>query len=279
MWGRSNHYIRQQLWRRFARAAFFLCACFSTIALSGCRQVLVEELSQQQARECVYELTTHGIKAYFEKVGTRNNVSYQVLVGSTDLDRANTVLIRRDLPRRAGVSPEDLLRTQNPFPSTAALDALRADIILGREAEDAVALIEDIQRVDVVVRLHSLVSATQDRAIGGPSPSVLVLARVKVGGTDAPALVTKIEQVVAKTVPQVPSNGVQVLLEEAPPLDFAIQVPEPEGYCSLLWYIAVVLPAGIGVLGIGIIVLRLKGDPSHSVRGRFDRLARLFSRD
>jgi type III secretory pathway lipoprotein EscJ len=221
-----------------------LCICTTACGTSP----VADDLSQREANQIVAALQSRGVDSTPEKErGAKGR--YSVVVSSSDLSKAASLLAELSLPAERKASFSELVASSGFLPSSREVESLRLDRALAAELEDLVMGHPAIAAAHIVVRSHSV-------AAQAGAASISVVAQKKAGAEVAPET---IRDVVARSVPGVQGDAVVVLLSEAP------RITEPSGAAEhvanaltpflVFWRVPTSEYNGLAGLFIGLLVL------------------------
>jgi type III secretory pathway lipoprotein EscJ len=126
----------------------------------GCNNsAVVQEATQEQAREVVVTLYERGIAAVMEKQQGGKGV-YTVNVPSGRYGEALKIISEKNLPSPVHATFHDFVGSGSIIPSSREIEALRVDHAIGIEIEDLLGRLPGVTAVKAVVREKAELDAT-----------------------------------------------------------------------------------------------------------------------
>lgn len=203
----------------FLKALLVLGLFLGLLAAAGCgRDVLYNNLTQEDANKVMVLLSQHGVHAELESEKKQNEIFWIVKVGKKDLDKARSLIVASNVisPKAPGLQEVYQGKGNTGWIRTPAEERARYLLALKGEVSNALKRLPEVVDADVVLNVpekSKLSSAQVER----PTASVVIKAQKPVLGEAALNEVT-IQQWVANTVEGLAARDVAVLINYVAPL-------------------------------------------------------------
>jgi type III secretory pathway lipoprotein EscJ len=140
----------------FASSKVRLLSLALLVCVTGCDGVpIVEDVSQEQAREVVAVLNAEGIHASANRK-TGGGGKYSVEVSQKHYVKANDLLHARGLPRPLKATFEELVAQKGFLPRSREMEALSLDHALALQVEEMVSHNPAVVKAKAIVRFNSV---------------------------------------------------------------------------------------------------------------------------
>ncbi len=183
---------------------FLLSICLFISLISGCKEVLISDLSESDANEVLQTLLIRGIDAKKERA---NKNGFEVLVEDKDFIRALEILKEHSLPREKFQSLGSIFSNQNMI-SSQTEELARLSYAISQELSATFSRIDGVldARVHVVLVQHDQASNITT------APSAAVFIR-HIESSPIINMISGIKETVARSVPGLTLDRVSVLTE------------------------------------------------------------------
>lgn len=196
-----------------------LASCFALLVLTACgREVLYNNLSQEDANKVMVLLSQHGIPAELGEEKKQNEIFWTIKVEKSDLPKARVLIVASNVisPKAPGLQEVYQGKGSSGWIRTPAEE--RARYLLAQKGEliNALKRLPEVVDADVVLNIpeKSKLSTGQEER---PTASVVIKAQKPALGESALSEVT-IQQWVANTVEGLAARDVSVLIHFVAPI-------------------------------------------------------------
>ena len=198
---------------------FFLL--FLLTAVVGCNSTtVVQDISQEQAREVVTTLYDRGIVAVANKESTGRGL-YNVKVSNSKYAEASKILVESAVLTKQRESVSELIGAASIIPQSRELEALRVDRALAFEVEDLLLKIPAVQSVKSIVRQNTEKNLQQRGA-------AIVVTRRKGSVLNSDDLT----RLVAETIPGIDPEKIKIEIVEGG----SQVIPHKQAMVPFLWF-------------------------------------------
>jgi type III secretion system YscJ/HrcJ family lipoprotein len=196
---------------------FISAVLFAGLLAAACGKVpLYQDLSEEDTNEILVLLSENGIKAAKEKEVRQNEVFWKVIVGNRDLNKARSLLMQHNLPRRRELGLTGVYKEKGLIPTP---DEQKARYILAMKGEiiNSLERIPSVVDADVVLNIPSKdeFASAEEKAQMRPTASVIVKLKPPEPG-EQPLTEAKFQQFVANSVEGLNPRDVAVILTYIP---------------------------------------------------------------
>lgn len=232
---------------KLARCAVILCCI---CALSGCKELLYSNLSEDDANEMLVTLLKRGVDAQKTSAGKEG---FNIMVEETDMIRALEIINEHSLPRAQFQSLGTVFSGQGMIASQTEEQA-RLAYAISEELANTFSKIDGVldARVHVVLVQHE-----QTSGLTTPPSAAVFIRHTK----DSPVsgMIAEIRNTTARAVPGLSLDNVTVMTELFRESILAPQLKKPAWYADPLKLTGAIVAAVAFFAALGIIVLRRLG--------------------
>ena len=190
---------------RLRRASLVFCTLAAALVLGACgEKSLTKVAGEDEAIEIITILRQSGIAAEKQEVGESSAREWEIVVGGSDYDLANRLLLYYELPRRGEKPPE------------ANLFSYEAERQAQQLKESRKQIEQHLRKLNGVARASVIISPQQDDAGSNPAPAKATV-NVTHKEPQAPFGVDEVRQAVANSYPTLKPENVFVRLQFEPP--------------------------------------------------------------
>jgi type III secretory pathway lipoprotein EscJ len=173
------------------------------LCFSSCRAVsIADNVDQNQANQIVALLNSRGISSYARK-DSGGKDSYSVEVDQAYYAQAKTMLVEKDLPKKAQVNLSELMAPQGLLPNSREIEAIRIDQALALQVESILLAHPAVAHAKAVVRNSSVESE------GNKGASVVIQKLSSSNLASADVL-----KIVHRVLPDISEQNILISVEE-----------------------------------------------------------------
>ena len=190
---------------RRRRASLAFCAFAAALLLGACGEKSLTKVSgEDEAIEIITILRQSGIAAEKQEVGESSAREWEIVVGGSDYDLANRLLLYYELPRREDKPPE------------ANLFSYEAERQAQQLKESRKQIEQHLRKLNGVARVSVIISPQQDETGVNPAPAKATV-NVTHKEPQAPFDADEVRLAVANSYPALKPENVYVRLQFEPP--------------------------------------------------------------
>jgi type III secretion protein J len=184
-----------------------------TLNMVSCQKVsLYEDLSEADANEMLVLLNEHGIEAQKKKEIRQNEIYWSLEVGEKDMNRARSLLIKNNLPRKRELGLTGVYKEKGLIPTP---DEQKARYLLALKGEivNSLERIPNIVDADVVLNVPAKdeFATAEEKMAKRPTASAIIKIKSPEAG-ESPITEAKIQQFVANAVEGMNPRDVTVII-------------------------------------------------------------------
>lgn len=189
---------------------FFALACF-VVLLSGCKEIVINDLDEPSANQILSALEQQGINALKEKRIDGRKTTYTISVNQGQSTSARTVLQELGLPKPKRPGIVDVFGEPGMLPTTTQEQALLTQALMGEIAQ-TIERIDGIQeaRVHLVLPEKHRFGSAETSNSTSPKASVLIKAHNQYGITEE-----QIQKLVAGGIAGLTPHNVTVIVSRS----------------------------------------------------------------
>lgn len=195
---------------------FILVFAFILLVAACGKVPLYQDLTEEDTNEMLVLLNENGIKATKEKEIRQNEVFWKVTVGNKDLNKARSLLMQHNLPRRRELGLTGVYKEKGLIPTP---DEQKARYILAMKGEiiNSLERIPSVVDADVVLNIPTKdeFASAEEKAQARPTASVIVKLQPPDPG-EQQLTEAKVQQFVANSVEGLNPRDVAVILTYIP---------------------------------------------------------------